>query len=188
MKEIRFHGRGGQGVVVASEILADAAMRDGKYVQSFPSFGPERRGAALMAFTRIDDKPIRVRCQIYEPDYVVVFDPKVCQSQDVTSGLKPDGVVIINTPLTADRVKEEKLITKGIIHAVDASSIALKVFGSPILNTVMLGAFAAATNEVKLQCLSDAVRDRFPKATADKNVRAMEEAYKLTKAQENTHV
>ena len=126
MREIRFHGRGGQGAVAASEILADAAMRDGKYSQSFPTFGPERRGAPLMAFTRIDAKPVRVRSQIYEPDYVIVLDASLSQSQDVTNGLKPDGAVIVNTPLTPEKIKETGMLPRGKIYCIDASSIAMK--------------------------------------------------------------
>jgi len=182
MKEIRFHGRGGQGAVVGSEILADAAMREGKYSQSFPTFGAERRGAPLMAFTRIDDKPIRLRCQVYEPDYVIVLDASISQYQDLTSGLKPDGTVIVNTPLTAEKVKEAKIATKGRICPVDASSIAMKIIGGSILNTVILGAFAAATGEVKLKSLFEAVENRFPKPVAEKNIQAMKEAYETVKS------
>ncbi len=181
MKEIRFHGRGGQGAVVGSEILADAAMKEGNYGQSFPTFGPERRGAPIVAFTRIDNKPIRLRCQIYEPDYVIVLDPTICQLQDVTSGLKLEGAVIINTQYTPERAKAEKLVAKGKVYTVDATSIAVKILGRPILNTTVLGAFAAATAEVKLESLFEAVRDRFSKTLAEKNIYAIEEAYKSVK-------
>jgi len=182
VKEIIFHGRGGQGAVAGADILADAAMRDGKHSQSFPTFGPERRGAPVMAFTRIDDKPIRVRCQIYEPDYVIVLDATISKSQNLTTGLKADGSVIINTPLTAEQVMEQKIVTKGKIYPIDASSIAARVIGSPILNTVILGAFSAATGEVRLKSLSEAVEGRFPKPIAEKNVQAMEEAYNIVKS------
>ncbi len=181
MKEIIFHGRGGQGAVVGADILADAAMRDGKYSQSFPTFGAERRGAPVMAFTRINDKPIRVRCQIYEPDYVIVLDQTISKTTNLTSGLKPDGSVIINTPLTADKVREEKIVNQGKIFPIDATSIATKILGSPILNTVILGAFSAATGEVKLKSLFEAVESRFSKVVAEKNNKAMEEAYSVVK-------
>jgi pyruvate ferredoxin oxidoreductase gamma subunit len=177
MKEIRFHGRGGQGAVVASELLADAAMRDGKYSQSFPTFGAERRGAPLMAFTRIDAKPIRVRSQIYEPDYVIVLDASIGKSQDMTSGLKPDGTVIVNSSLSPQKIKESAVVTKGKVCSIDASSIANKHIGNTIPNTVILGAFAAATKEVELRSLFEAVRSRFPEAIAEKNIQAMQEAY-----------
>lgn len=179
--EVRFHGRGGQGVVIGAEILASAAMKEGRSVQAFSSFGAERRGAPVMAFTRIAEKPIRVRCQIYEPDYVVVLDPQVCQVQDVTTGLKSDGMLIINTPLIPEKVKQALGVTKSQIYTIDATPLALNVFGSPILNTIMLGAFAAATGEVKLPMLVDAVKDRFSEKIAQKNIQGMEEAYKRVK-------
>jgi 2-oxoacid:acceptor oxidoreductase gamma subunit (pyruvate/2-ketoisovalerate family) len=185
MKEVIFHGRGGQGAVAGADILADAAMREGKYSQSFPTFGPERRGAPVMAFTRIDDKPIRVRCQIYEPDYVIVLDATISQSTNLASGLKPDGSVVINTSLSAEKVLEEKIVTRGKIYPVDASSIATKILGTPILNTVILGAFSAATGEVKLESLFEAVESRFPKNVAEKNNAAMKEAYYVVKVGRN---
>jgi 2-oxoacid:acceptor oxidoreductase gamma subunit (pyruvate/2-ketoisovalerate family) len=185
MKEIVFHGRGGQGAVAGADILADAAMREGKYSQSFPTFGPERRGAPVRAFTRIDDKPIRVRCQIYEPDYVIVLDATISKVQNLAGDLKPNGAVIINTPLSAQQVADQKIVTKGKIYTIDASSIAERIFGSPILNTVVLGAFSAATGEVKLKSLFEAIEDRFPKAVAEKNIRAMEEAYENVKGRKN---
>jgi pyruvate ferredoxin oxidoreductase gamma subunit len=177
MKEIRFHGRGGQGAVVASELLADAAMRDGKYSQSFPTFGAERRGAPLMAFTRIDAKPIRVRSQIYEPDYVIILDTSIGKSQDMTSGLKPDGTVIVNSSLPPQRIKESGVVVKGKIWSIDASSIANKHIGNAIPNTVVLGAFSAATKEVEIRSLFEAVRSRFSETIAERNIKAMQEAY-----------
>lgn len=181
MKEIRFHGRGGQGVVLGSEVLADAAVREGRYAQAFPTFGPERRGAPVTAFTRIDNKPIRLRCQIYQPDYVVILDSSVCRLQDVTSGLKKDGVVVVNTPYTPEEVREKGLIIHGKIFTIDATSIALKILGRPIFNTVILGAFAAATGEVKLESIYAAIKERFPKSIAERNAQAIEEAYKTLK-------
>ena len=181
MREIRFHGRGGQGAVMGAEILAEAAMKEGQYVQAFSSFGSERRGAPVMAFTRIDERPIRIRFQIYEPDYVVVLDPKVCQMQDVTSGLKMGGALVINTPETPMTIQQELGITEQQIWTINATPLALNVFGSAILNTIMLGAFAAATEQVKLQTLCEVVNERFPDAVAKKNIQGMEEAYALVK-------
>jgi len=100
MIEIRIHGRGGQGAVIASEVLAMAAFREGKHVTSFPAFGVERRGAPVAAFTRIDDRPIRLKCEIYAPDHVVVLDPSLLQVVDVTAGLKPGGWILVNSPAT----------------------------------------------------------------------------------------
>lgn len=177
MKEIRLHGRGGQGVVVGSELLADAAVREGRYGQSFPTFGPERRGSPVMAFTRIDDRPIRLRCQIYEPDYVIVLDQSVCRFQDVTNGLKAGGTVVLNSPYKPEDVRKEKLITRGQIYTIDATKIAMKNLGRPIVNTIILGAFAAATGEVKLESICAAIADRFPHNIAKKNIQAVKEAY-----------
>ena len=178
MKEIRIHGRGGQGAVTGSEILAEAAMREGKYSQSFPTFGAERRGAPLVAFTRIDDKPIRLRCQVYEADYLIILDLSIIQHQDLTIGLKPWGTVVINTPLSAEEVEGTGIIMKGRTCVVDASSIAMEFLGSPIPNTVILGAFSAATEEVSLQSLCEVVENRFPKSVSERNIAAMKEANK----------
>ncbi|MFQ6136257.1 MAG: pyruvate ferredoxin oxidoreductase subunit gamma [Candidatus Hydrothermarchaeales archaeon] len=174
MIEVRFHGRGGQGVVTAADILAMAAFYDGKYCQSFPFFGVERRGAPVTAFSRIDDKPVRRRSQIYKPDYVVVQDPTLLEVIDVTSGLKDEGMVIINTEKKPDEINVD---TKAKVCTADATKIALKVLGVPIVNTSMLGVFAAATGEVSLDSLKKAIMHRFSERLAVKNVRAIETAY-----------
>ncbi|MEE8401987.1 MAG: pyruvate ferredoxin oxidoreductase subunit gamma [Candidatus Hydrothermarchaeaceae archaeon] len=172
MKEIRFHGRGGQGAVTAAEILAVAAFYDGKYCQAFPFFGVERRGAPVLAFSRIDDKFIRLRSQIYEPDYVIVQDATLMDTINVTDGLKSDGKAIINT----EKAKEELKIDADV-HTVNATKIALEVLGVPIVNTAMLGYFAAVTREVTLDSLKKAVKKRFPEKLAVKNIDAVEAAY-----------
>lgn len=172
MKEIRFHGRGGQGAVTAAEILAVAAFYDGKYCQAFPFFGVERRGAPVLAFSRISDKFIRLRSQIYEPDYVIVQDATLMDTINVTDGLKSDGKAIINT----EKAKEELKIDADV-HTVNATKIALEVLGVPIVNTAMLGYFAAVTREVTLDSLKKAVKKRFPKKLAIKNIDAVEVAY-----------
>ncbi len=178
MKEIRIHGRGGQGSVTAAEILAIAAFYEGKYAQAFPSFGTERRGAPVMAFARISDKFIRTRAHIYEPDYVIVQDPTLIGVVDVTHGLKDTGAIIVNT----EKSKEElNLNTKAKVYTINATKIALNVLGVPIVNTAMIGAFAAVTNEFSLESLKKAVRKRLPKKIAEKNVKAVEEAFKVMK-------
>ncbi len=177
MREIRFHGRGGQGAVTAAEILATAAFYDGKYCQAFPFFGVERRGAPVMAFSRIDDRFIRRRCQIYEPDYIVVQDATLLETINVADGLKPDGKAIINTEKDKDQLK---LKTKAEIYTTNATKIALDVLGVPIVNTAMLGAFAAVTKEVTLDSLKRAIEKRFSEKLAAKNVNAVEAAYKAT--------
>ncbi len=177
MKEIRFHGRGGQGAVTAADLLAMAAFFDGKYSQAFPSFGTERRGAPVTAFARISDRFIRLRSQIYEPDYIVVQDPSLLEVIDVASGLKSTGKALINTEKSSIRLN-----TQAEVHTINATRIALDVLGVPIVNTAMIGAFAALTKEVSLDSVVRAVRRRFPEKLAEKNVRAVEVAYEEMEA------
>ena len=174
MKEIRFHGLGGQGAVTAANILASAAFLDGKYSQAFPSFGVERRGAPVFAFTRIDEKPVRIRSQIYEPDYVVVQDTTLLDIMDVTEGLKENGIVIVNTQKTS----KELGIKKGKVYTIDATGVALEKLGVPIVNTAMLGAIAKATGIVTLDSVKKALEDYFKDELLEKNRQAVEEAYR----------
>ncbi len=176
MKEIRFHGRGGQGVVTAAEILAVGAFYDGKYSQAFPVFGTERRGAPVTAFSRIDDEFIVIRNQIYEPDYVVVQDPTLLEVIDVAQGLKDDGRLLINTEKDPSSLGID---VKGELKTINATKIALEQLGRPIVNTTMLGAFIALTGEVTLDSLKDAISKRFPEKLASKNIKAVETAYHL---------
>ena len=170
MIEIRFHGRGGQGAVTAAQILAKAAFYDGKFCQAFPFFGVERRGAPVMAFTRIDDKKITLGCQIYEPDYVVVQDATLLESVNVVEGLKKDGAVIINT------VKDD--LNLGYkTYTIDATGIALDVLGVPIVNTAMVGAFAGVTKLVSIESVKKAILDTFKGKLGEKNAKAAEVAY-----------
>ncbi len=174
MKEIRIHGRGGQGSVTAAEIIAVAGFEDKKYSQAFPAFGVERRGAPVMAFVRIADQPIRVRSQIYNPDYVLVQDVTLLDVVDVAAGLKPDGKIIINT----DRPKEKlKLKTEAQVVTIDATKIAMEILGRPIVNTIMLGAFCGATGQVSLESMNAAVSERFKGELGRKNLAAIKEAY-----------
>lgn len=177
MIEIRFHGRGGQGSVIASRILAEAAFREGKNVQSFPFFGIERRGAPVVAFTRIDKKSIRTRHQIYTPDGVVVLDPTLIEAVDIAKGLKEGGFILINTDKDP-RSFAFKETSK--VAAVNASGIArrhgLGTASSPIINTAILGAFAKFTNLVSLESVLNAVRETVP-LKKDENAHAAEEAY-----------
>jgi len=162
MLEIRFHGRGGQGAVTAAEILAIAAFYDGKYSQAFPFFGVERRGAPVTAFARIDDHFIRLRSQIYRPDYIVVQDPTLLEVINVAEGLSDEGEAIINTE---KKPQEIKLDTKAEIYTINATKIALDVLGVPIVNTAMLGAFAAVSKVVTLDSLKKAVSKRFQRSS-----------------------
>ena len=175
MIEVRWHGRGGQGAVTSVELLALTAIGEGKYAQGFPSFGPERRGAPVAAFNRIDDHHIKIRSQIYNPDVVVVLDESLIGMVNVADGLKPEGVLIVNTAKTAKEIAE---ITKfkGKIATVDGSSIAWKELGVPITNTTMLGALIKCTNAVKIESVKEPVDHRFGRI-ANKNLAAMKRAY-----------
>jgi 2-oxoacid:acceptor oxidoreductase gamma subunit (pyruvate/2-ketoisovalerate family) len=175
--EVRIHGRGGQGAVIASKVLADAVFKEGRYVQSFPSFGVERRGAPVAAFTRIDERPVRLRCQIYRPDHVMVLDPSLMQVVDVTAGLKPGGWVLINS----DQAPDAFHLPAGFhVATVDANAIAIKhrlgPRTAPIVNTAILGAFARITGIVSLDAVTRAVHEAVP-LKRDDNVNATREAY-----------
>jgi len=177
LKEIRIHGRGGQGGVTAAELLASAAFKEGKWVQAIPFFGAERRGAPVKAFARLSDEPILVRSQVYNPDYVVVLDETLLDIVDVTEGLKKDGIVIISTTKKPDEMN----IKQGRVATVDATGIALElqllVAGLPVLNTTMLGAFAKATGEIKLESVITAIKEEWSGAAGEKNAKAAELAY-----------
>lgn len=174
MIEIRFHGRGGQGAVTAAEILAKAVFEEGKYSQAFPSFGVERRGAPVTAFARISDNPIRRRYQIYEPKYVVVLDETLADVVDLTSGLKDDGTILVNTERTSIPSLEEKNIDTAL---VDATQVALDTIGRNIVNTIMLGFLSAKTGVVSLDSLFKVIDDTFPEKIAKSNKEATEIVY-----------
>ena len=177
LKEIRIHGRGGQGAVTAAELLAQSAFLEGRSVQAFPYFGAERRGAPVKAFARISDESILVHSQVYDPDYVIVLDPLIYKVVDVSEGLKSDGVIVMNTTRKPDD------LSLGHYHVatVDATGIALElnliVSGQPVVNTSMIGAFAKATEEVKLESVTKAVKNIWKGAAGEKNARAAELAF-----------
>jgi 2-oxoacid:acceptor oxidoreductase gamma subunit (pyruvate/2-ketoisovalerate family) len=176
--EIRWHGRGGMGAVTSAELVARAAISEGKYAQSFPSFGPERRGAPVLAFLRISDEFIRVRTDIYEPDIVVVLDAGLLRAVDVTSGLKDEGKVIVNSRKSPAELKSE-FGYKWPVATVNATKIAGETIGMPITNTAMIGALLKVTEAVKMESLADQFRERFG-ARAKGNIEAMKRAYKGT--------
>jgi len=185
MIEIRIHGRGGQGAVVASKALAIAVANEGKYVQSFPEFGVERRGAPVYAFTRIDDKDIYVRSKIYQPDHIVILDPTLIDAIDVTEGLKKGGWIVINS---AKKPEEFAQFTKDYrVATVDAYSIAIKYrLGpktSPIVNTAILGAFSMATKIVDIDALVKGIKEIVP-IKPEENGEAAREAYKSVNFEE----
>jgi pyruvate ferredoxin oxidoreductase gamma subunit len=173
MYEVRLHGRGGQGVVTAAEILSVAAFREGRYAQAFPSFGSERMGAPVMAFCRLDERPIRLREPVTHPDALIVLDATLLHQVDVFAGLGPGGIVLINSARTpaelalddlAGRIGPERVLT------VPATDLAREHIGRPIPNAVMLGAFAAADGRISLASLEEALREEFPPAVAEANI------------------
>jgi len=177
--EIIWHGRGGQGAVTSAELLAQAAINEGKYAQAFPAFGPERRGAPVMAFVRIDnDKPIRVRAEIEEPDIVVVLAAELLRVVDVGSGLKASGILVLNTPKAAEEIIKE-FSFKWTLATVDATRIAREMLGVPIVNTTMIGALLKAAGVIKLESLIEPLKHRFGRL-AEKNINAMQRAYEGT--------
>ncbi len=182
MIEIRFHGRGGQGAVIASKILASALFKEGKFAQAFPAFGGERRGAPVMAFTRFDQKTITRRSMVYEPDHVVVLDEPILDVVDVTSGLKENGWILINSPKAASSFVH---LQKFRVATVDANRIAqengLGTATAPVVNTVILGAFAKVTGLVGLQAILEGIQEYVP-GKPEANVSAAKAAYEQVSA------
>ena len=180
MFQVRIHGRGGQGVVTAAELLSVAAFDEGRHAQAFPTFGSERTGAPVVSFCRIDDAPIRAREPIAEPDALIVQDPTLLHQVDLFSGLGPDAYVLINSTRSfaelgladlADRFRQERLLT------VPATDLAREHLGRPLPNAVLLGGFAAFAGVVSIDAVAKAIRERFPGRLGDANVAAAEAAY-----------
>ncbi|MGB9700718.1 MAG: 2-oxoacid:acceptor oxidoreductase family protein [Thermodesulfobacteriota bacterium] len=178
MIEVRFHGRGGQGAVTSAEMLALAAIEEGKYAQGFPSFGPERRGAPVVAFARVNDKPIRLRSKIYQPDVVVVLDPSLLKIMDPSQGLKDSGLLIINSHKTIELIRQE-FGYQMRLAVVDAERIAREELGLPITNTTMLGALVKASGIVNLDSFLPPLKARFGRAM-ERNERALRRAFEET--------
>jgi 2-oxoacid:acceptor oxidoreductase gamma subunit (pyruvate/2-ketoisovalerate family) len=180
--EIRWHGRGGLGAVTSAELVARAAISEGKCAQSFPSFGPERRGAPVIAFLRISDEFIRTRTPIDEPDVVIVLDPGLLHAVDVTSGLKKNGKIVINSRKSPAGLKSESKY-KWLVAAVNATAIAKETIGIPITNTAMIGALLKVTEAVKFDSVVEQLQERFG-TRAKGNIEAMKRAYKETVIEE----
>ncbi|MEE9198553.1 MAG: 2-oxoacid:acceptor oxidoreductase family protein [Dehalococcoidia bacterium] len=181
--EIRWHGRGGQGAVTASRILASAALQHGLFFQSLPSFGAERSGAPVMAFTRISRHPITLRCQIMEPQVVVVLDHTLLQLASVLEGLGPEGVLLVNSPGDSEFLRRTMPDCPGQIHTVDASRIATETLGRHMPNTPMLGALIAVTGLVSLEACEQALGNLLPARLGEKMRLANIEALRLGHAQ-----
>lgn len=184
MLQIRIHGRGGQGVVTAAEMLSIAAFGQGRHAQAFPSFGSERTGAPVVAFCRIDDHEIRLREPILEPDVLIVQDPTLLYQVDIFQGLRPEGYVLINSKHSFDELglgdivgnfRRERLTT------VPATEIALKHLGRPLPNAVLLGGFAALSGLIKLDAVAHAIGEKFSGKVAEGNVAAATEAFEFVK-------
>jgi pyruvate ferredoxin oxidoreductase gamma subunit len=175
--EIRWHGRGGQGIVSVSRLLADAALSENKHVQSFPEFGPERSGAPVRGFTRISDEPIGIHSQIYNPNIVVVVDPTLIGNSSVTSGLAENGAVIANSERTPQELQKTLAIRNARVYTINARRIALDVLGRPIYNTAMLGALIKVSPITSFESIASVVKSRFPGPLGDKNVEAVRRAH-----------
>lgn len=177
LKEIRIHGRGGQGAVTAAELLAYAAYTEDRSAQAFPHFGAERRGAPVKAFARISDEPILIHSQVYNPDFVIVLDSSLYKIVDTTEGLQENGIILMNTA----KKPEEMCLQNGRIATVDATGIALElgllVAGLPVVNTSILGGFAKATDLVRLESVLKAIRRTWSGSIGEKNSKAAELAY-----------
>lgn len=179
MIEVRFHGRGGQGAVTSAELVALAAIDAGGFAQSMPSFGPERRGAPVQAYLRVAGEKIRVRAEVTKPDIVVVLDESLVKVLDVTSGLKPGGLMVVNTVLSAEEFR--KLTGyKGRLAVIDALKVAMEELKVPITNTTMIGALIKAQELVSMKGIEKQIDARFNAKLAERNKKALERAYKET--------
>ncbi len=178
MKEIRIHGRGGQGAVTAAVLLAEAAFYDGLYAQAFPSFGSERMGAPVQSFCRVSDNKIRSRDQVYDPDYLIIQDYTLIGVVDVLHGLKEDGLCLIDSE---NPPEDFKLETKARVVTIPATSIAREILGRPIQNTTLVGALAGATGLISVDAIKRSVTEKFPGPIGEKNAQAVQKAYDLMK-------
>ena len=170
MQEIRIHGRGGQGAVTCAVIMAKSAGNDGKYVQAFGAYGPERRGAPVKAFCRIDSSQIRIRSQVKNPDYVIVLDPSLLSLPEVFEGIKPETKIIVNSEKGSLNVPNKS-------YFYDASSLALSITGKDIVNTAMLGMFSKISEIVSLDSVLKALEQNFPEKLVEPNKKLVKEAY-----------
>jgi pyruvate ferredoxin oxidoreductase gamma subunit len=180
MFQVRFHGRGGQGVVTAAELLSIAAFAEGRHAQAFPTFGSERTGAPVTSFCRIDDAPIRIREPIAEPDALVIQDPTLLHQVDVFGGLAPDGYVLFNSSRDFEELGIETLHDDrppGRALSIPATEIAREVIGRPLPNAVLLGGFAALTGLISMESLAKAIEEKFGGSVAKKNIAGAERAH-----------
>ena len=182
MFQVRIHGRGGQGVVTAAEMLSIAAFEEGRHAQAFPSFGSERTGAPVVAFCRIADTEIRLREPIMAPDALIIQDPTLLHQVDVFAGLKPDGYILINTNKTFEELGLAEFVKShraDRLRTVSATDLALKHVGRPVPSVPVLGGFAAVSGVIRLESVIKAIHDRFSGKVADGNIAAATEAYRI---------
>jgi pyruvate ferredoxin oxidoreductase gamma subunit len=178
MKEIRIHARAGQGAITTAVLLGEAYFREGRYAYCFPHFGAARMGAPMNAYVRVDDKPVRLRSKIYEPDYVLVSDSTLMRGFNCLSGLKEDGIAIINE---GDDIQIPKQKARQKIFVVPGNKIAMETIGRPIVNTVLLGAYAAASGQIKIEDLIEAIKKRMKGKIAEGNIEAAKRGFDFVK-------
>ena len=186
MFQVRIHGRGGQGVVTAAELLSVAAFDEGRHAQAFPSFGSERMGAPVMAFCRIDDRPIRLREPVMNPDALIIQDPTLLHQVDLFQGLAPSGFVLINSTRGFDELGLGAFVQqfpRDHRCTVPATELALQHVGRPLPNAALLGGFAAICGQVAFESVATAIRERFPGKTGEANVAAARAAYERVAAE-----
>ncbi len=194
MFEIRIHGRGGQGVVTAAELLSVAAFNEGRHAQAFPSFGSERTGAPVVAFCRVDEKTIRTREPIASPDALIIIDPTLLHQVDVFGGFKQDGYILINSSRGFDALGLADLVARSQaprLRTVAATELAREHLGRPLPNAALLGGFAALSGIVSLDAVAHAIKERFPGDIGERNAAAARGAYDLvagSTTQEPAHV
>ena len=179
MKEIRIHARAGQGAITTAALLGYVYFLKGEYPYAFPNFGAARMGAPMNAFVRVDTKPVRLRSQIYTPDYVIVVDATLMRGFDCFKGLKPEGKVIINQHPGVEILKAPS--PKQKVFVIPANDIAMQTIGRPLGNTALLGAFAAATGQIKLESLYEAIKSRFSGKAAQGNIEAAKQGFEYVK-------
>jgi pyruvate ferredoxin oxidoreductase gamma subunit/phenylglyoxylate dehydrogenase gamma subunit len=187
MHEVRIHGRGGQGAVLASSILAQALIDDGRYAVAIPSFGFERRGAPVAAFLRFANAPIRAMTNVYHPDCVICIDPTVHRSLHIYAGMRPNGTVVLSTKARLDDLKFPDTVAR--IGLCDAVGIALPIYRKPVTNAVMLGAFARTTGLLSIAALKEALQQmEFRDAGLTQNLEAAERGYNETQVHDLNRV
>jgi len=181
MKEIRFHGRGGQGAVTAAKVFAEGALSEGKHIQAFPEYGPERMGAPVKSFNRISEEEITIHSQVKNPEIVAVLDETLLDAVDVTDGLVGDKIVVVNTTKAPAEIREKINLDGGAVYSVDATGISMDELGRNLPNTPMLGALVKATGLIEMDHLIEGLREMFGEKFGEKilqgNIDAIKRAY-----------